>query len=272
MSPNPDHPTILIIHDDSGRLDTLTRSLEAHGARVVIAATESAALHRLDADMPRAVIADWNAGAGMGVNAYRWAIENRYELRDRFVFSAATPPEEFDALVQGRCLLLPPDDGDELVRVALYLARRKRPGSAADIPVDVEAIDWGPEGSPTLLLVEDDPLQLDWMMCLLGSVGFTITSVESREAATVELSDSDYEVILSDWYMPDGSGAELHRWLREHRPHLVPRCVFMSASAPGRDDLAGLAPGCRVLPKGQDAPTLVGRLEDVVRQARARAA
>lgn len=262
----PRPASVLLVHDDGHLLDGLTRAFEARGLVVAIAATEFAATSHLQS--PRftgAVVAGWFAGGGMGEAVYRWSLTHRYDLRARFVFVEPTPPERFDQLVQGRCLLVRPDETDEIVRIAASLADNLADGPGAG--EDLRPIEWGPRGEPALLLVEDDPLQLSWMKSLLGELGFQITSVESHRAALARLADDDYEVILSDWYMADGSGADLYAWLARNRPHLLPRCVFMSASLPGHD-FPRLAPGRPVLPKGQDARTLVWHLRSIVKEAR----
>lgn len=262
----PRSASILLVHDDGALLDVLTRAFEARGFEVAIAATEFAATSHLQS--PRligAVVAGWLAGAGMGEAVYRWALTHRYDLRARFVVVAPTRPERLDDLVQGRCLLVRPDEIDELVRIAAALAENVEDERSAG--QDELAIDWGPGGKPTLLLIEDDPLQLSWMKTLLGEMGFQITSVESHRAALTRLAEGDYEVILSDWYMADGSGADLHGWLVRNRPELVSRCIFMSASLPGHD-FPRLAPGRPVLPKGQDAGTMVKHLRAIVEEGR----
>jgi CheY-like chemotaxis protein len=262
----PRPASVLLVHDDGHLLDDLTRAFEARGLVVTIAATEFAATSHLQS--PRfagAVVAGWLAGGGMGEAVYRWSLTHRYDLRARFVFVEPTPPERFDHLVQGRCLLVRPDERDEIVRIAASLAENLADGPGTGD--ELHPIDWGARGEPELLLVEDDPLQLSWMQSLLDELGFRITTVESQSAALARLADRDYEVILSDWYMADGSGAELYAWLARNRPHLASRCVFISASLPGHD-FPRLAPGRPVLPKGQDARTLVWHLRSIVKDGR----
>lgn len=264
--PAPRPASVLLVHDDGRLLDDLTRAFEAQGQVVAIAATEFAATSHLQSQrFAGAVVAGWLAGGGMGEAVYRWSLTHRYDLRAKFVFVEPTPPERFDHVVQGRCLLVRPDERDEIVRIAASLVENRAGGPGAG--EELHRIDWGPRGEPALLLVEDDPLQLSWMNTLLSELGFRITSVDSHRAALARLVDSDYEVILSDWYMADGSGADLYAWLARNRPHLVSRCVFVSASLPGHD-VPRLAPGRPVLPKGQDARTLVWHLRSIVREAR----
>ncbi|ACY18903.1 response regulator [Haliangium ochraceum] len=263
----PASPTasILLVHDDPALLDALTRSFEERGFDVRIAATEFVAQTHLSSDaVIGAVIAGWDAGHLLGRAIYSWVLDHRYELRARFVFVASAPPPGFDELVQGRCLLMRPGDRGEIVHLGASLAEQAAAESATQGAANGAA---GDDGQPSLLLIEDDPLQLDCMQMLLGELHYRITSVESRQAAVDALQRSDFDVILSDWYMADGSGAELRDWLQHHRPHLATRCVFMSASLSSRDGKQ-LAPDTKVLPKGQDADSLLAELRGVVERVR----
>ena len=257
---------ILLIHDDGVVLDALTRLLEARAFEVAIAATGFAALTQLQSEREFAVIiAGWDAGGGIGAETYEWVLAHSYDLRNQFVFLASDPPLDFDDVVQGRCLLLHPDDYEEIVRVAVAQARHHRQRATTELPAD--AIEWSDDAKPSLLLVEDDPMQLFWMKRLLDEVGFSITSVESGNAAIGQLEVADFDVILSDWYMASGSGAELYQWLTRNRPHLVSRCVFMSAVIPDEDSNLR-APGRPIIPKGQDSPALVRHLLAIVQEVR----
>ena len=55
-------------------------------------------------------------------------------------------------------------------------------------------------GRPTLLLADDDPLLLDVMAELLDDAGYTVTQVESGNAAIAALEHHDFDVIVSDWH------------------------------------------------------------------------
>lgn len=257
---------VLLVHDDGEVLDVLTRLFEAREFEVAIAATGFAALTHLQSERELDVIvAGWDAGGGIGAEVYEWVLAHDYDLRNQFVFLASDPPLDFDEVVQGRCLLLQPDDHEEIVRVADALVQNYRQRATGDLPAD--AVEWMDEDKPSLLLVEDDPMQLSWMKAILEEMGFSITSAESGRAAMRQLEVSDFDVILSDWYTASGSGAELYRWLVDNRPHLVSRSVFMSALAPS-DDIARHAPGRPIIPKGQDSPVLVHHLLSIARKAR----
>lgn len=261
--------SLLLVHDDSELLDALTRIFEARGFDVAVAATALSAWSQLDSDRKfDVVIAGWEATRPLGAEVYSWVLETRYHLRTQFVFLAEDPPDDFDRLIQGRCLLLDPYDFEEVVRVTEATALRTRVSNSRMLSLDrADTLVSNSSDSPSLLLVEDEPLQLTVMRMALSRAGFAVTPVESGNDAIAELGFSDYDVILSDWYMANGSGADLYDWLVEHRPHLAPRCVFMSASNPA--ECKQRAPGRPVVAKGQDSPALFHRLKSIVGVSRA---
>jgi CheY-like chemotaxis protein len=256
-------PSLLLIHDDSDLLDLLTRYFESRGFAVAIAATVFSAMTQLQSRREfDVIIAGWDVGRGVGAEVYRWVLKHRFHLRGQFIFLAREPPDDFDALVQGRCLLLRPTDVEDIVRAgeaAALRSRRLRELSEDDLA-------WMDIDRPTLLVVDDDAMLLMTMVHLLGDVGFSVTPAESGNAAIALLERADFDVILSDWFMSDGSGADLHAWLVDHRPDLAERLIFLSGAWP--EDLARQAPGRTLVPKGQDSPVLVRLLMETARAAK----
>ena len=119
---------------------------------------------------------------------------------------------------------------------------------------------------PTLLLADDEPVLLMVMADLLGEAGYSVTRVESGHGAITQLERDDYDAIVTDWNMDDGSGADIYRWLREFKPWLVERVVFLSGEE--GDDAGTVAPGRPMLRKGQDSQALTGVLREIIRQVR----
>lgn len=257
--------SILLIYDDSTLLDTLTRVFEARGFAVSIAASAFSAMTQLQGKKEfNAIITGWDVSHGVGADVYQWALKNRYHLRGQFIFLADEVPERFHELVEGRCLAIPPHEIEEIVRVADAAARRARSVEATELSDD--ELEWIDVDRPTLLLVDDEPLQLSFMARMLDSVGFSVTRCDSGNAAIARLDNEDFDVILSDWYMPDGSGAELYEWISFYRSDLEARCVFMSGASP--EDFKTKAPGRILVPKGQDSPGLVSQLMMIARASR----
>ncbi|MEQ8272361.1 MAG: response regulator [Deltaproteobacteria bacterium] len=84
----------------------------------------------------------------------------------------------------------------------------------------------------SLLIVEDDPAVarafgrvFHRRMCVHVAAGAAdaICALEARE----------YDVILCDLLLLDGSGPDVQHWIRVNRPELLTRLVFITGSWPG---------------------------------------
>lgn len=261
-------PTVLVVHNDGEALDVLTRLFEASGFEVNTAVTGFRAQVLLEGGRPvDVVVAPWDAAHPVGGEVYRWALQQRYDLRDGFVFLAAETPTELDRLVAGRCLAVPIARPAEVVRVATAAVARRRQQLEAAREAALEVAD----GSrPTLLLADDEPVLLMVMAGLLGEAGYAVARVDSGHGAIVLLQHEEFDVIVTDWNMDDGNGADLYRWIAQAKPWLAERVVFL-ADEEGQD-AAVVAPGRPMFRKGQDSDALTRALREIVRQAPRRGA
>ena len=255
-------PTVLVVHDDGDALDALTQLFEGSGFEVVTAVTGFRAQAVLEADRKiDVVVAPWDYSHSVGGDVYRWALQRRYDLRDQFVFLASEPPPEFDRIVAGRCLAVSIARPAEVVRVALATIRR---AESLELMRDAAiAVDGD---KPTLLLAEDEPILLSIMAELLGELGYTVTAVESGNAAIARMDLEDFDVILADWHMDDGNGGDLFRWLLSRKPYLAGRVVFLSGDE--SEEVGRVAPGRPMIRKGQDSGALLSVIREIVREVR----
>jgi CheY-like chemotaxis protein len=202
---------------------------------------------------------------GAGLDVYRGAVATRPELRGRFVFLAAEVPDDFQDVVEGRCLLLHPGELEEILRVVEATVVRAHELEQARL--STFDLNWVSDDQPTMLLVDDEPVELMYMVRAFNDLGFAVTPAESGNAALAQLEHGDFDVIVSDWFMVDGSGADLYAWVIVHRPELVARVVFISGAPPR--DFRSKAPGRVLIPKGQDSAELVKTVVSIARRARA---
>jgi CheY-like chemotaxis protein len=260
-------PTVLVIHDDGEALDRLTRLFEGAGFEVLTALTGFRAQAHLEGDTPvELVVVPWDATHPVGGDVYRWSLQRRYDLRDGFVFLAAETPPEFDRVVAGRCLAVSLARPAEVVRVAIAAVRRRAQlEEARDAAFEQTDAD-----KPTLLLADDEPVLLMVMADLLGDAGFAVSRVESGHAAIASLKREEHDVIVTDWNMDDGNGADVYRWIAQVKPWLADRVVFL-ADEEG-EDAAVVAPGRPMFRKGQDSRALITVLREIARHASDRAA
>ena len=257
-------PTVLAIHDEGDALDLLTRLFEASGFDVVTAVTGFRAQAYLEGDRRfDVVVAPWDVAHPVGGDVYRWALQRRYDLRDQFVFVAQDVPAEFDRLVAGRCLAVSMVRPNEVVRVAVATIKRRHQLEAAR---DAAVADLDGDNKPTLLLVDDDPSLLAAMAGLLSDSGYNVTRVDSGNDAVRHLQQEEFEAIVIDWHMDEGSGADLYRWISAERPWLADRIVFLSSEE--SDDTSMVAPGRPTFRKGQDSHGLRTVLREIIREVR----
>jgi CheY-like chemotaxis protein len=258
-----EHPTVLVIHDDGEALDLLTRLFEASGFDVLTAVTGFRAQAHLESDRwIDVVVAVWDPVHPVGGDVYRWALQARYDLRDQFVFIASEVAPDFDRIVAGRCLTVSIVRPADVVRVALAAVRRREQLEAARDAAVAELAD----GKPSLLLADDEPVLLMVMADLFGDAGYAVTRVESGNKAIALLEREDFDAIVADWHMDDGSGADLYRWLIQVKPWLAERVVFLGSVE--SDETGAAAPGRPMFRKGQDSKALSSVLREIVRQAR----
>ena len=81
---------------------------------------------------------------------------------------------------------------------------------------------WSPSVGPRrLLIVEDEPAHALLMATRLHDMGVEVEQVASREEATRKLESRDFDIVILDMGLPDGSGLEVQSWLGT-RPKLTP--------------------------------------------------
>lgn len=65
-----------------------------------------------------------------------------------------------------------------------------------------------------ILLVEDDPAQLEPLQAALSQVGHIVDAVEDGRAAQWLIKEKSYDLLILDWMLPQVSGVELCRQYR----------------------------------------------------------
>ena len=119
-----------------------------------------------------------------------------------------------------------------------------------------------PDGSPVrALVVDDEPLLGDLLSTALRYEGWQVETALTGRAATKAAATLDPDVVVLDIMLPDMSGLDVLRRLRESRP-LVP-VLFLTAKDAVEDRIAGLTAGA------DDYVTKPFSLEEVVARLRA---
>ena len=117
-----------------------------------------------------------------------------------------------------------------------------------------------------ILLVEDDLTLLETLSELLEAEGYTLTLASSANAALEESYKNSFELMLFDVNIPDFSGFELLKILRESG-NSIP-CIFLTSL----NDIASLSRGFEVgaddyLKKPFDFDELLVRIQALLRKS-----
>jgi PAS domain S-box-containing protein len=87
---------------------------------------------------------------------------------------------------------------------------------------DIETVEenYVPGGRESILIIDDDPVQRDVSIKLLGKLGYEIRTVESGEKAAELVKEKVYDLLILDMIMPNGiDGAETYKRILESNPY-----------------------------------------------------
>ena len=115
----------------------------------------------------------------------------------------------------------------------------------------------------TILIIEDDRAVRETTVRLLARAGFRVTAAEDRRGATAALAGPDrIDLVVTDVIMPEQSGPELVRILRQERPDLV--ALYVSGYAGEALHEHGLAQDDAFLQKPYMPNVLINRIRELL--------
>lgn len=95
---------------------------------------------------------------------------------------------------------------------------------------------------PRILVIEDEPAVAAFMRTALERKGYHVVASPSAAEGLRLLATSDFRGVVSDFRTPGGiNGADLHDWVRRHRPELAARIVFITGDTASAETIALLA-------------------------------
>ena len=102
--------------------------------------------------------------------------------------------------------------------------------SAPEGPAAVsEPVKAGNSCSGAVLIVDDEPLLAEMLAEILDLVGCASTFCVSAARALELLEKQDFDLIISDFRMPGMNGHQFYEAVKQKKPELAPRVIFMSA-------------------------------------------
>jgi DNA-binding NtrC family response regulator len=94
----------------------------------------------------------------------------------------------------------------------------------------------------SILLIEDEPSVTAFVRAALERHGYTVVPASSGAEGLERLVDGSFGGVISDIRMPGAiNGAEVHDWIRNHRPELQHRMILMTGDTANSKTQALLA-------------------------------
>ena len=117
-----------------------------------------------------------------------------------------------------------------------------------------------------ILLVEDDPAQLEPLHAALSQTGHIVDAIEDGETAQWLISQKDYDLLILDWMLPTVSGVSLCRQYR--RTGKTAPVLMLTAKDTTFDKVTGLDAGADdYLVKPVDVIELLARVRALGRRS-----
>ncbi|KAB0573758.1 MULTISPECIES: response regulator [Brucella] len=121
-----------------------------------------------------------------------------------------------------------------------------------------------------ILVVEDDAILLDGLSVGLGLAGFTVDAVASCGDAEAALAAQNYNAVVLDLMLPDGSGLDILKSMRQARDETPVLLLTARDQVPER--IAGLDAGADdYVGKPFDLHELAARVRAIARRGSGRA-
>ena len=93
-----------------------------------------------------------------------------------------------------------------------------------------------------ILLIEDEPSVTAFVRAALERRGYKVVPAASGAEGLARLAEISFSGVISDIRMPGAvNGAEIHDWIRAHRPELQRRVILISGDTANSKTQALLA-------------------------------
>ncbi len=79
-----------------------------------------------------------------------------------------------------------------------------------------------------MLVVDDEKYILDFFIEVFHSLPMHVDTANDGRAAMHKMQENDYDLIITDFKMPQMSGKDLFYWIKENQPQLANRVIFVT--------------------------------------------
>ncbi|TCS63395.1 phosphate regulon transcriptional regulator PhoB [Varunaivibrio sulfuroxidans] len=123
--------------------------------------------------------------------------------------------------------------------------------------------------TPLILIAEDEPAQVEVLRYNLESEGYRVVTAVNGEEALLVVEEEGPDLVLLDWMMPELSGIEVCRRLRERTQTKRLPVIMLTARGEESDRVRGLDSGADdYLVKPFSPGELIARVRAVMRRTR----
>ena len=92
-----------------------------------------------------------------------------------------------------------------------------------------------------VLVIEDEPSVMSFVRAALERSGYSVVTAATGADALKVLPRQEFLGVISDMRTPGGvDGADVHDWLRSHRPELSSRLIFITGDIVNEETAATL--------------------------------
>jgi DNA-binding response OmpR family regulator len=86
-----------------------------------------------------------------------------------------------------------------------------------------------PRPAAAILVIEDEPSVSAFVRAALERRGYKVVQASSGAAGLQQLERGSFAGVISDIRMPGSiNGADVHEWIRKHRPQMASRIILIS--------------------------------------------
>ena len=118
-----------------------------------------------------------------------------------------------------------------------------------------------------IAVVEDDFAFAAEMEEFLGAAGYTVSSYDSSQKFLAALRQSECDLLIVDWSIPDLSGIEVLEYIRKFHPDMP--AIMLTARAENIDIVRGLQAGADdYVSKPVDPDVLAMRIKSLLRRSK----
>jgi len=101
--------------------------------------------------------------------------------------------------------------------------KEKRPANKGSHP------DSSGHSKKKILVVDDEKTILELSENILKRKGYSVDTASDGERAKALISNNSYDLVIADVWMPGAlSGMDLFRWVKENRPDMEDRIIFIT--------------------------------------------